>query len=81
MKFPSRKLLNINMETINQLLSPAFTIAVLGAIESLLSATVADGVTGDKTNSNTELIAQGAANIVVPFFGGNPCHRSHCPLP
>ena len=43
------------METINQLLSPAFTIAVLGAIESLLSATVADGVTGDKTNSNTEL--------------------------
>ena len=69
---PEPQSLNINMETINQLLSPAFTIAVLGAIESLLSATVADGVTGDKTNSNTELIAQGAANIVVPFFGGIP---------
>ena len=54
---PEPQALNINMETINQLLSPAFTIAVLGAIESLLSATVADGVTGDKTNSNTELIA------------------------
>ncbi len=69
---PEPQPLHINMETINQLLSPAFTIAVLGAIESLLSATVADGVTGDKTNSNTELIAQGAANIVVPFFGGIP---------
>ena len=45
---------------------------MLGAIESLLSATVADGVTGDKHNSNTELIAQGAANIIVPVFGGIP---------
>ena len=71
-EMPQPQSLNINMDTINQLLSPAFTIAVLGAIESLLSATVADGVTGDKTNSNTELIAQGAANIVVPFFGGIP---------
>lgn len=62
----------LNMETINKLLSPAFTIAVLGAIESLLSATVADGVTGSRTNSNTELIGQGIANIVVPFFGGIP---------
>lgn len=61
-----------NMDTINQLLPSAFTIAILGAIESLLSATVADGVTGDKHNSNTELIAQGAANIVVPIFGGIP---------
>lgn len=61
-----------NMETINLLLPSAFTIAILGAIESLLSATVADGVTGDKHNSNTELIAQGAANIVVPLFGGIP---------
>ena len=59
-------------ETIRGLLPPAFTIAMLGAIESLLSATVADGVTGDRHNSNTELIAQGAANIVVPFFGGIP---------
>ena len=60
------------METINLLLPSAFTIALLGAIESLLSATVADGVTGDKHNSNTELIAQGAANIIVPIFGGIP---------
>ena len=64
--------LAFNIETINQLLPAAFTIAILGAIESLLSATVADGVTGHKHNSNTELIAQGAANIVVPFFGGIP---------
>ena len=62
----------LNMATINQLLPSAFTIAILGAIESLLSATVADGVTGSKTNSNTELIGQGIANIVVPFFGGIP---------
>lgn len=64
--------ISFNMETINMLLPSAFTIAMLGAIESLLSATVADGVTGDKHNSNTELIAQGAANIVVPLFGGIP---------
>ena len=64
--------LSFNMETINMLLPSAFTIAILGAIESLLSATVADGVTGDRHNSNTELIAQGAANIVVPLFGGIP---------
>lgn len=62
----------LNMETINRLLPSAFTIAVLGAIESLLSATVADGVTGSRTNSNTELIGQGIANIAVPFFGGIP---------
>lgn len=63
---------SFTMETINKLLPSAFTIAMLGAIESLLSATVADGVTGEKHNSNTELIAQGAANIVVPIFGGIP---------
>ena len=61
-----------SMEKMNLILSAAFTIAMLGGIESLLSATVADGVIGDKHNSNTELIAQGAANIVVPFFGGIP---------
>lgn len=64
--------IGINMESINLLLPSAFTIAVLGAIESLLSATVADGVTGSHTNSNTELIGQGIANITVPFFGGIP---------
>lgn len=62
----------LDMATINMLLPSAFTIAVLGAIESLLSATVADGVTGSRTNSNTELIGQGVANIVVPLFGGIP---------
>ncbi|MDE5687555.1 MAG: sulfate permease [Paramuribaculum sp.] len=62
----------LNMATINLLLPSAFTIAILGAIESLLSSTVADGVTGSRTNSNTELIGQGLANITVPFFGGIP---------
>lgn len=62
----------LTMDNINRLLPSAFTIAMLGAIESLLSATVADGVTGSRTNSNTELIGQGIANIVVPFFGGIP---------
>ena len=63
----------INMELIRTLFPAAFTIAMLGAIESLLSAMVADGVIGDRHNSNTELMAQGLANIVVPFFGGIPC--------
>lgn len=62
----------VNMATINALLPSAFTIAMLGAIESLLSATVADGITGSRTNSNTELFGQGIANIVVPLFGGIP---------
>lgn len=69
---PQPKGFSLSMETINLLLPSAFTIAVLGAIESLLSATVADGVTGSRTNTNTELIGQGVANIVVPFFGGIP---------
>ena len=55
-----------------QLFPAAFTIAMLGAIESLLSAMVADGVIADKHNSNTELIGQGIANIVTPLFGGIP---------
>jgi SulP family sulfate permease len=57
---------------VQDLFPSAFTIAMLGAIESLLSAMVADGVIGDKHNSNTELIAQGLANVVTPFFGGIP---------
>jgi SulP family sulfate permease len=57
---------------VRQLFPAAFTIAILGAIEALLSAMVADGVTGDKHDSNTELIGQGVANVVVPFFGGIP---------
>lgn len=63
---------SLDMETINMLLPSAFTIAMLGAIESLLSATVADGVTGSRTSTNTELIGQGLANIAVPFIGGIP---------
>lgn len=69
---PTPTRIAINPETINLLLPSTFTIAMLGAIESLLSATVADGVTGDRHDSNTELIAQGAANIIVPLFGGIP---------
>lgn len=62
----------IDFDTVRRLLPVAFSIAMLGAIESLLSATVADGVIGSKHNSNTELIAQGVANIVTPIFGGIP---------
>ena len=59
-------------DTIKSLVAPALTIAVLGAIESRLSATVADGVIGAHHNSNTELVAQGLANIASPIFGGIP---------
>ena len=62
----------IDFAAIRMLLPTAFTIAMLGAIESLLSATVADGVIGDKHHSNTELIAQGIANVIAPIFGGIP---------
>ncbi len=62
----------ITFKAIQTLIPTAFTIAMLGAIESLLSATVADGVIGDKHHSNTELIAQGIANVVAPMFGGIP---------
>lgn len=58
--------------TIKGLVSPALTIAILGAIESLLSATVADGVISDRHNSNNELIGQGIANLVTPLLGGIP---------
>ncbi len=63
---------NITIDTLSSLIPVALTIAILGAIESLLSATVADGVTGDRHSANTELIGQGLANIVVPFIGGIP---------
>ncbi|WP_438495476.1 SulP family inorganic anion transporter [Paenibacillus sp. IHBB 3054] len=62
----------ITWERIRQLLRPAFIIAMLGAIESLLSAVVADGMTGSRHNSNRELIGQGIANIAAPMFGGIP---------
>ncbi|NDV80585.1 SulP family inorganic anion transporter [Bacteroides sp. 51] len=71
-ELPDMEVPVINWEMINGLLPAAITIAVLGAIESLLSATVADGMIGDKHDSNTELIAQGAANMITPLFGGIP---------
>lgn len=64
--------IKFNIESIRVLFPSAFTIAMLVAIESLLSATVADGIIGTKHNSNMELVAQGAANIITPFFGGIP---------
>ena len=69
---PPFQLPDISLERIRSLIEPAMTIALLGAIESLLSAVVADGLSGDRHDSNTELIAQGVANIVCPFFGGLP---------
>lgn len=62
----------VTVERLQQLFPAAFTIAMLGAIESLLSASVADGMIGAKSDSNMELVGQGVANIVVPFFGGIP---------
>ena len=71
-ELPAAQVPDMNWETIKSLVSPAITIAILGAIESLLSATVADGVIGDHHDSNTELVAQGLANIASPLFGGIP---------
>ena len=71
-ELPEAHVPEMTWETIKQLVSPAITIAILGAIESLLSATVADGVIGDHHDSNTELIAQGVANLASPLFGGIP---------
>lgn len=62
----------LDYETIKGLVSPAFTIAILCAIESLLAAMVADGVTGKQHDSNTELIGEGIANLITPLFGGIP---------
>ncbi|MBP5479389.1 MAG: sulfate permease [Bacteroidaceae bacterium] len=69
---PTPSVPNITWDAVQNLISPAITIAVLGAIESLLSATVADGVIGHKHNSNQELVGQGIANIVCPLIGGIP---------
>ncbi len=71
-QLPEIEQIPISLASIRILFPAAFTIAMLGAIESLLSATVADGVTGKKHNSNVELAAQGIANIITPFFGGIP---------
>lgn len=71
-KLPEMVVPEISYEMVRDLMPIAFTIAILGAIESLLSAAVADGVIGDRHNSNTELIGQGVANILCPMFGGIP---------
>lgn len=69
---PPFTLPHLHAEHIEPLLPSAFTVALLGAIESLLSAVVADTMAGDRHNSNVELIAQGIANIASPLFGGIP---------
>lgn len=66
------EMLKIDFSNLGYYFQPALTIALLGAIESLLSAVVADGMIGGNHRSNTELIGQGIANIVTPFFGGIP---------
>lgn len=71
-QLPAMVVPSISWSMVQDLMPIAFTIAILGAIESLLSAAVADGVIGDRHNSNTELIAQGVANMVTPLFGGIP---------
>jgi SulP family sulfate permease len=69
---PSFKLPTFRLDLILPLISPAMTVAMLGAIESLMSAVVSDRMSGDKHKPNVELIAQGVANIVSPLFGGIP---------
>ena len=67
---PTLQLPSLSLTEVIQLVGPAFTIALLGAIESLLTSVVADGMTGTRHNPNQELIGQGAANILSPLFGG-----------
>lgn len=69
---PTFSMLDFGAVDIKELIMPAFTIAILAAIESLLSAVVADGLTEEKHDSNQELVGQGIANVIVPFFGGIP---------
>lgn len=69
---PQFHLPDMTWDRIEALLRPAFIIAMLGSIESLLSAVVADGMTGSRHNSNRELIGQGIANMITPLFGGIP---------
>lgn len=71
-QLPEAAVPSLDWEAVKNLFPVAITIAVLGAIESLLSATVADGVIGDHHDSNTELVAQGIANFISPIFGGIP---------
>jgi SulP family sulfate permease len=70
--FPSPSIPHVTLALVKTLIAPAFTIALLAAVESLLSAVVADGMIGGRHRSNAELVAQGIANIVTPIFGGIP---------
>lgn len=70
--FPHLIVPHVSLEQVTALVAPAFTIAILAAVESLLSAVVADGMIGGRHRSNMELIAQGVSNIVAPMFGGMP---------
>jgi len=72
MALPKPDVPEMTFDTIRHLVSPALTIAILAAIESLLAATVTDGVTGKHHDSNAELIGEGVANIITPLFGGIP---------
>jgi sulfate permease, SulP family len=69
---PTLAIPKLHYNVLRQLMSPAFTVAMLGAIESLMSAVVSDRMSKDKHNPNVELMAQGVANIVSPLFGGLP---------
>ncbi|MBI3568401.1 MAG: sodium-independent anion transporter, partial [Gemmatimonadetes bacterium] len=70
--FPAFQLPHFGALDLRSLIAPAFTIAILGSVESLLSAVVADGMIGGRHRSNMELVAQGVANVVSPLFGGIP---------
>lgn len=70
--FPTPKIPNVTFEMVSKLISPAFTIAILAGIESLLSAVVSDGMIGDTHKSNAELVGQGLGNIFSGLFGGIP---------
>lgn len=70
--FPRPTIPHVSFDQLRELVSPAFTIALLGSVESLLSAVVSDGMIGARHRSNMELVAQGIANIVTPLFGGMP---------
>ncbi len=70
--FPTFQVPQMNFEMVSDLISPAFTIAILAAIESLLSCVVSDGMIGDRHRSNAELVGQGVGNIFSAFFGGIP---------
>lgn len=70
---PSPRLPDVDLQTLRSVISPAISIALLAGIESLLSCVIADGMTGRRHRSNTELVAQGVANVATPIFGGIPC--------